>query len=52
MASIGRRQRAKGDVWIVDYRAGAGVRRWETFRSRREAEDALARIIPESRAVV
>ena len=49
MASIRRRRRAKGDVWVVDYRDGAGVRRWATFRSRREAEDALARIIPESR---
>ena len=49
MASIRRRRRAKGDVWVVDYRDGAGVRRWSTFRTRREAEDALARIIPESR---
>ncbi len=38
-----------GRPFRVDYRDGAGVRRWATFRSRREAEDALARIIPESR---
>jgi integrase len=49
MASIRRRKRAKGAVWIVDYRDGAGVRRWVTLRTKREAEDALARIIPESR---
>ncbi len=49
MASIRRRKRAKGDVWIVDYRDGADVRRWETFSTKREAEDALSRIIPESR---
>jgi integrase len=49
MASIRRRRRARGDVWVVDYRDGAGIRRWATFPSRREAEDALARIIPESR---
>ncbi len=37
MACI-RKRRGK---WVVDHRDGAGVRRWATCRTRREAEDVL-----------
>ncbi len=33
-----RKRRGK---WVVDYRDGAGIRRWATCRTRREAEDVL-----------
>ena len=38
--------------WIADYRDGAGCRRVPSFDTRREAEDFLARVIPESRQVM
>ncbi|MFQ5945839.1 MAG: tyrosine-type recombinase/integrase, partial [Anaerolineae bacterium] len=44
-----KRKRAKRDVWIVDYRDSAGIRRWATCPSRREAETILAEKIQESR---
>jgi integrase len=49
MASIRRRKRAKRDVWCVDYRDGAGVRRRMTALTREIAEDLLAEKIRESR---
>jgi integrase len=49
VASIRKRTRAKEDVWIVDYRDSAGVRRWMTCRTRREAEDVRAEKVTESR---
>jgi integrase len=52
VASIRKRKRAKGDVWIVDYRDAAGTRRWVTCSTRREAEDVLAAKIRESRQAV
>jgi integrase len=45
MACI-RKRRGK---WVVDYRDGAGKRRWITTDTRRAAEDALAKILPETR---
>lgn len=45
MACI-RKRRGK---WVVDYRDAAGIRRWVTCETRREAEDALARLLPEAR---
>jgi integrase len=33
-----RKRRGK---WVIDFRDQTGVRRWETFRTRREADDAL-----------
>ena len=52
MASIRRRRRARKDVWIVDYRDGAGVRHIETHATKEAAEDAFARLIPESRQAI
>jgi integrase len=37
MACI-RKRRGK---WVVDYRDGAGIRRWKTYETKREAEDFL-----------
>ena len=48
MSSIRKRTRAKEDVWIVDYRDSAGVRRWATCRTRREAEEVRADKVKES----
>lgn len=45
MACI-RKRRGK---WVVDYRDGAGVRRWLTCETRREAEDVLSEKVRESR---
>jgi len=45
MACI-RKRRGK---WVVDYRDDAGVRRWITCQTRREADDVLAKVIPASR---
>jgi integrase len=42
-------RRGRPGRYIVDYRDGAGTRRWATFDTRRAAEDFLARVIPESR---
>ncbi len=41
-----RRRRGK---WICDYRDGAGIRRWVTCETRREAEAILAEKVRESR---
>ena len=49
MASIRKRKRAKKDVWVVDYRDGAGRRRLVTCRTRRAAEDVQAQKTLESR---
>jgi integrase len=48
MACI-RKRRGK---WIADYRDGAGCRHVPSFDTRREAEDFLARRVPESRQVM
>jgi integrase len=45
MACIRYRRRR----WVVDYRDGTGRRRWESYRTKREAEDALAAAVPASR---
>ncbi len=45
MACI-RKRRGK---WVVDYRDGAGTRRWVTCETKREAETVLAKKIPEIR---
>jgi integrase len=41
--------RKRRGQWVVDFRDGGGVRRWRTFGTKREAEDFLARTIPEVR---
>ena len=51
MASIRRRKRKKKDVWVVDYRDGAGRRRVVTCRTRREADIVQAQKTLESRQV-
>jgi len=33
--------------WVVDFRDQAGKRRWETYDTRKEADDALAKRIAE-----
>ena len=45
MACI-RQRRGK---WVLDYRDGSGRRRWETYRTKAEAEDAFAAAVPASR---
>jgi hypothetical protein len=45
MACI-RKRRGK---WVVDYRDGAGIRRWRSFDTRRAAEDGLAKLLPQTR---
>ncbi len=42
-------KRGRPGKWIVDYRDGAGIRRWLTYDTREEAKDALAAKIAESR---
>ncbi|MGE5360895.1 MAG: tyrosine-type recombinase/integrase [Bacteroidales bacterium] len=42
MVSIRRRKRVKRDVFIVDYRDGAGVRRYETCATRADADNVAA----------
>ena len=49
MASIRKRRRAKRDVWVVDYRDGAGRRHLVTCRTRRDAEEVQAQKTLESR---
>ncbi len=49
MASIRKRKRAKGPVWIVDYRDPAGRRRWATCATRDEAEQVRADKVTASR---
>jgi integrase len=51
MASIRRRKRKKKDVWVVDYRDGAGRRHVVTCRTRREADIVQAQKTLESRQV-
>jgi integrase len=41
--------RKRRGQWVVDFRDGGGVRRWRTFGIKREAEDFLAKTIPEVR---
>ena len=41
--------RSRRGRWVLDYRDATGVRRWLTFRTRREAEDAFAEALPASR---
>lgn len=45
MACVRRRR----GTWVLDYRDGSGRRRWQTFRTKAEAEDALAQALPSSR---
>src|SRR6476646_2355540 len=45
MACI-RKRRGK---WVVDFYDGGGFRRWRTFGTKRDAEDFLAKTIPEVR---
>ena len=35
--------------WVLDYRDGSGRRRWESYRTKAEAENALVRALPASR---
>src|SRR5262249_46353703 len=35
--------------WVLDYRDATGRRRWESFGTKHDAEDALARALPASR---
>jgi len=44
MACI-RKRRGK---YVVDYRDAAGIRRWQTYETRHEADAALARVLQES----
>jgi integrase len=44
--------RKRRGTWIADYRDGAGCRHVPSFPTRREAEDFLARVIPESRQIM
>jgi hypothetical protein len=41
-----RKRRGK---WVVDYRDGAGMRRWKTYETKREAEDFLDMERPKTR---
>src|SRR5258706_227199 len=41
--------RQRRGQWVLDYRDATGRRRWETFTTKREAEDALAAALPASR---
>ena len=41
--------RKRRGQWVADYRDGGGVRRWRTFGTKRDAEDFLAKTIPETR---
>ena len=41
--------RKRRGQWVVDYRDGGGARRWRTFATKRDAEDFLAKTIPETR---
>jgi len=47
MASIRRRRRARGDVWLVDYRDAAGARQRLTASTKEAAENLLAEKIRE-----
>ena len=37
--------------WVLDYGDASGLRRWETYRTKREAEDALAAALPSTRQI-
>ena len=41
--------RKRRGQWVMDYRDGGGIRRWRTFATKRDAEDFLAKTIPEVR---
>ena len=41
--------RKRRGQWVADFRDGGGVRRWRTFGTKRDAEDFLAKTIPEVR---
>jgi sugar (pentulose or hexulose) kinase len=41
--------RQRRGQWVLDYRDATGRRRWATFTTKREAEDALAAALPASR---
>jgi integrase len=41
--------RQRRGQWVLDYRDATGRRRWETFTTKREAEDGLAAALPASR---
>ncbi len=41
MGIIKGEKRGRPGKWIADYRDGAGIRRWKTFTTRRQAEDFL-----------
>jgi integrase len=41
--------RKRRGQWVVDFRDGGGIRRWRTFRTKHEAEDYLAKTIPDVR---
>jgi len=41
--------RKRREKWVVDYRDGAGIRRWKTCRTKQEAEDYLAQELPRTR---
>ena len=42
-------KRGRPGRFILDWTDAAGVRRWQTFKTKSEADDALARVIPETR---
>ena len=42
MACVRKRLRGKSEKWVVDYRDRQGKRHWESFRTRKEADAALA----------
>ena len=41
--------RHRRGAWVLDYRDATGHRRWETYDTKREAEDAFAAVLPASR---
>src|SRR2546423_553828 len=41
--------RKRRGQWVADFRDGGGIRRWRTFGTKRDAEDFLAKTIPEVR---
>jgi hypothetical protein len=42
MACVKRRR----NRWVVDFRDQDGTRRWQTYRTREEADDALSKLVP------
>src|SRR5258706_9974106 len=49
MAIVKGEKRGRPGKWLADYRDGAGVRRWRTFDTKREAEAFLDRERPRAR---